>query len=88
MIPWFSYIAFGAYLATLFHQHLHAPHFKKMAIVSFFIIGGVLIHYSSDLLTAIYKGTDLHLFRDAADYNYLFTRLGNVFFILLFLLRI
>jgi uncharacterized membrane protein len=79
LIPWFGYIAFGAYLATLFHRHLHAPHFKKITVALFLIIGGALIQYSSDLLTAIYKVTDLQLFRDAANYNYLFTRLGNVF---------
>ena len=79
MVPWFGYIAFGAYLATLFHRHLHAPHFKKIAVASFLIIGGILIQYSSNLLMAIYKVTDLQLFRDAANYNYLFTRLGNVF---------
>jgi uncharacterized membrane protein len=79
MVPWFGYIAFGAYLATLFHRYLHSPHFKKIAIASFLIIGGALIQYSSDLLTAIYKITDLQLFKNVADYNYLFTRLGNVF---------
>jgi uncharacterized membrane protein len=79
LIPWFGYIAFGAYLATLFHRHLHAPHFKKITVALFLIIGGALIQYSSDLLTAIYKVTNLQLFRDAANYNYLFTRLGNVF---------
>jgi uncharacterized membrane protein len=79
IIPWFGYIAFGAYLATLFHQYLHAEHFKKITVASFLIIGSLLIHYSSDVLSYIYKVTDIRLFMDAANYNYLFTRLGNVF---------
>jgi uncharacterized membrane protein len=79
MIPWFGYIAFGAYLATLFHKYLHIAHFKKIAVTSFLIVGCLLIQYSSDVLTSIYMVTDVKLFRDAANYNYLFTRLGNVF---------
>jgi uncharacterized membrane protein len=79
MIPWFGYIAFGGYLATLFHKYLHMAHFKKITVASFLIIGSLLIQYSSDILTYIYKVTDLQLFMDAANYNYLFTRLGNVF---------
>jgi uncharacterized membrane protein len=79
IIPWFGYIAFGAYLATLFHKYMHMAHFKKITIASFLIIGCLLIQYSSDILTYIYKVTDLQLFMDAANYNYLFTRLGNVF---------
>jgi uncharacterized membrane protein len=79
IIPWFGYIAFGAYLATLFHKYLHMAHFKKITVASFLIIGCLLIQYSSDILTYIYKVTDLQLFMDAANYNYLFTRLGNVF---------
>ena len=79
IIPWFGYIAFGAYLATLFHKYLHMAHFKKITVASFLIIGCILIQYSSDILTYIYKVTDLQLFMDAANYNYLFTRLGNVF---------
>ena len=79
IIPWFGYIAFGAYLATLFHKYLHTAHFKKITVASFLIIGSLLIHYSSDALTSIYKVTDIKLFIDAANYNYLFTRLGNVF---------
>ncbi len=77
--PWFGYIAFGAYLATLFHKYLHVAHFKKIAVTSFLIVGCLLIQYSSDLLISLYMVTDVKLFRDAANYNYLFTRLGNVF---------
>jgi uncharacterized membrane protein len=79
IIPWFGYIAFGAYLATLFHQYLYTANFKKIMVASFLIIGSLLIQYSSDALSYLYKVTDIRLFMDAANYNYLFTRLGNVF---------
>ena len=79
IIPWFGYIAFGAYIATIFHQYLHTAHFKKITVASFLILGSLLIEYSSDALTYLHKLTDIQLFMDAANYNYLFTRLGNVF---------
>tara|TARA_B110000503_G_scaffold62317_1_gene98732 strand:+ start:394 stop:1488 length:1095 start_codon:yes stop_codon:yes gene_type:complete len=79
IIPWFGYIVFGAYLATLFHKYLNKNNFKEITVASFFIIGAVLILYSSYLLSLIYQITNIQLFLDSANYNYLFTRLGNVF---------
>ncbi|WP_081817026.1 heparan-alpha-glucosaminide N-acetyltransferase domain-containing protein [Polaribacter sp. Hel_I_88] len=79
IIPWFGYVAFGAFLATLFHKNLHKKKFKLKAIVSFFVIGLILIFYSSYILSEISKITNIKLFLDSASYNYLFTRLGNVF---------
>jgi len=77
--PWFGYIAFGAYIATLFHKYSNSPQFKKITVVSFFILGWVLIICSSDILILLHKLMNVQLFLDAANYNYLFTRLGNVF---------
>jgi uncharacterized membrane protein len=79
MIPWFGYVAFGAYLSTLFHRYAQKPHFKKITVASFFVVGSVLILNSSHFLSFLYDVTDIKLFIDAANYNYLFTRLGNVF---------
>ena len=79
IIPWFGYIAFGAFLATLFHKNLYKKRFKLKAIISFFITGILLIFYSSYILSEISKVTNIKLFLDSASYNYLFTRLGNVF---------
>jgi uncharacterized membrane protein len=77
--PWFGYIAFGAYIATLFHKYSKSPNFKKITVVSFFILGCLLIISSSDSLILLHKITNIQLFLNAANYNYLFTRLGNVF---------
>jgi uncharacterized membrane protein len=79
IIPWFGYVAFGAFLATLFHKNLHKKKFKLKAIIAFFVTGFILIFYSSYILSETYKVTNIKLFLDAASYNYLFTRLGNVF---------
>ncbi len=79
IIPWFGYVAFGAHIATLFHKYLNKNNFKEIAVASFFIIGALLIFYSSSFLSLIYELTNIKLFLDSASYNYLFTRLGNVF---------
>jgi uncharacterized membrane protein len=78
IIPWFGYVAFGAFIATLFHGYLKKPKFKPIIISAFFITGCVLILYSSKILVSLYKLTHIKIFLESAGYNYLFTRLGNV----------
>ncbi|MCC1484578.1 heparan-alpha-glucosaminide N-acetyltransferase domain-containing protein [Winogradskyella immobilis] len=79
IIPWFGYMAFGAYLATSFYWHLNKKRFKLLTVLSLTTIGFVLIEYSSFILNEIYKLTNIELLYQSANYNYLFTRLGNVF---------
>lgn len=79
IFPWFGYIAFGAAIATLFHAYSHKQHFKKISVMSFFTVGWILIISSSDILIFLYEFMNIELFLEAANYNYLFTRLGNVF---------
>ena len=79
IIPWSGFVCFGAFLATIFHKNLHKANFKRITVVSFLAISILLIFYSSSILSFLYKLTDIQLFLDAANYNYLFTRLGNVF---------
>lgn len=78
IMPWFGYIAFGAFISTLFYRYLERPRFKTAIVSGFFIIGILLITQSSWLLMHLYYVTDLELLKDVAYYNYLFTRLGNV----------
>ena len=78
ILPWFGYVAFGAFIATLFYRYLERPRFKIATVTGFFIIGMALIQFSSHLLMKIYNVTDIQLFKEVAYYNYLFTRLGNV----------
>lgn len=78
IIPWFGYVCFGAFLATLFYKYLPKKHFKKTIVTFFIVIGFVLIFYSSNILAYLSKVFHIQLFMDSASYNYLFTRFGNV----------
>lgn len=78
MLPWFGYTAYGAWLATVFFRHVHRSRFKRFTIAVFLIVGCLLIYYSSWFLIELYKLTDIELFKASANYNYLFTRFGNV----------
>lgn len=79
IIPWFGYMSFGACIATAFYRHLDKPNFKPVTLSVFFILGYFLIEWSSHALFYLKKWTDIQLFLDSANYNYLFSRLGNVF---------
>lgn len=78
ILPWFGYVAFGAFIATLFYRYLERPRFKIITVLGFFIIGFSLINKSSWLFMKLYFLLDFQLLEDIAYYNYLFTRLGNV----------
>jgi hypothetical protein len=78
ILPWFGYTAFGAFLSTIFFRHAHRNQFKIFTIITFFVIGYFLVYHSSWFLKELYYLTDIELLFRSADYNYLFTRLGNV----------
>jgi uncharacterized membrane protein len=78
MIPWFGYVAFGGFLATIFFRSSQSKYFKKITVTAFFVIGMLLLWYSTYALHIAYYITDIELFERAANYNYLFLRLGNV----------
>jgi len=78
IIPWFGYICFGAFLATIFFKYVSEKLFKPILISSFITVGFILIFYSSLILSFFSKILNMQLFMDSASYNYLFTRLGNV----------
>lgn len=78
IIPWFGYVAFGAFIATLFYRYVERPKFKLAIVSGFFLVGIALIFKSSYVLMKLYYWLDISLFKDVAYYNYLFTRLGNV----------
>lgn len=80
IIPWFGYVAFGGFLATIFFRSSQSKGFKKIMIAVFFGIGSLLLWCSTDTLHFIYYITKIELFESSANYNYLFLRLGNVFF--------
>jgi hypothetical protein len=78
ILPWFGYSAFGAFISTVFFRHVHRDRFKISTIVTFLVVGGFLISYSSWFLLKLYALTEIELLKRSADYNYLFTRLGDV----------
>ncbi|WP_240642036.1 heparan-alpha-glucosaminide N-acetyltransferase domain-containing protein [Nonlabens xiamenensis] len=78
IIPWFGYMSYGAFIATLFYGFLEKDRFKPLLIGGLIISGGLLIFYSSFFFNWIFLQFDWPLFRDVAFFNYLFTRLGNV----------
>ena len=78
ILPWFGYSAFGAFLSTIFFRHVHRARFKLFTIITFFITGYFLIYHSSWFLIKLFYMTDIEVLKLSANYNYLFTRLGNV----------
>lgn len=78
IMPWFGYMAYGAFIATLFYGYLNRPKFKKTIIAGFLIVGLFLVKKSTYFLHWIYMGTGIQLIDDVANFNYLFIRLGNV----------
>jgi len=78
IVPWFGYMAFGAFISTLFYRYLEKQRFKTYMVTGFILFGLLLIHQSSWLLNKISYYTHLEIFKAVADYNYLFIRLGNV----------
>ncbi|WP_178985046.1 heparan-alpha-glucosaminide N-acetyltransferase domain-containing protein [Winogradskyella helgolandensis] len=81
IIPWFGYVAFGGFIATLFYRYVERPKFKIAIVSGFFVIGIALIFGSSETLMKLYYVSDLSILKEVAYYNYLFTRLGNVLII-------
>ena len=78
IFPWFGYTAFGAFFATVFFRHVHRSAFRTLTTVTFFCLGLFLMSCSSWGLHKLGDLTGIQLFHDSADYNYLFSRLGDV----------
>lgn len=78
LLPWFGYMAYGAFIATLFYRYVHRPKFKNWIIGGFLLMGLFLVNGSTYTLHLIYKSTGIQLINDVSNFNYLFIRLGNV----------
>ena len=78
ILPWFGYVVFGGFFATLFFRNSQKKYFKQITVTAFLIIGAVLLHYSTPILLQLFASTNIELFHRSANYNYLFLRLGNV----------
>lgn len=78
IIPWFGYVAFGSFIAIIFNTFEKKKNFKQIMLFSFSIIGLCAIYLSSPALKYLTEITDISIFTESANYNYLFSRLGNV----------
>lgn len=78
MLPWFGFMAFGGFIATLFYKYAEKPKFKIASIILFLSSGLILTFFSTWILETLYKITEVELFYACSTYNYLFLRLGNV----------
>ena len=78
IFPWFGFMAFGAFIASIFFKYQNTPRFKSILICSFSVIGTVLILYSSLFFNLLYELTNIDLVSKIYKNNYLFIRLGNV----------
>ena len=78
ILPWFGFMAFGGFIATLFYKYANKPKFKIASIVLFLSSGLILTFLSTWMLETLYYITGIELFYASSTYNYLFLRLGNV----------
>lgn len=78
MLPWFGFMAFGGFIATLFYKYADKPKFKLISILLFVSSGLILTFFSTRILLFLHEITGIQLFHASANYNYLFLRLGNV----------
>ncbi len=78
LIPWFGFMALGAFMATVFYKFLRYKHFKIYAVSCFIVFGLLLMFTSSWCLHKLNSITDWVLLKNVANYNYLFIRFGNV----------
>ena len=78
ILPWFGFTAYGGFLATVFFSHVHKTRFRLITVISFYVVGFLLIECSAWALMKCYYWTGIELFKSSAYYNYLFPRFGNV----------
>jgi hypothetical protein len=78
ILPWFGYMAYGAFIATLFYGYLTRPKFKTGLITGFFVTGLILVYGSTPVFLELAKLINWTLLTEVANFNYLFIRLGNV----------
>ena len=78
IFPWFGYAALGAFMAVLFYNYKEAKHLYSKAILITFISGFLITFFSSNVFLYLFQLTQVQLFADIFNNNYLFIRFGNV----------
>ncbi len=78
LFPWFGYVCFGSFMATLFLKYGEHKAFYPYSIITLLFTGGLLVWYSSSILMVLHDVTNITIFKSVAYNNFLFIRLGNV----------
>lgn len=78
IFPWFGYAAVGGFMAVIFHRYHSVKQMYAKAIFLCLISGLFLTFASSPVFLWLFEITQLQLFADIFNNNYLFIRLGNV----------
>lgn len=81
LFPWFGYVAAGGFMSIVFKRMHHNQNFYKWFIYSLLCLGAVLVYFSSFGLLLLHDLTGIEIFKASANYNYLFTRMGDVLLI-------
>lgn len=76
LFPWLGYVSIGAAIACVFKTHHNT---SKLWAGGFMLLGAWLIFSSSWGLNRMGYLMDIELFKDVANNNFLFIRLGDVF---------
>ncbi len=79
LFPWFGYVSIGAFLAALFLKYKEEENFYNKLPITLATTGLFLLFLSSPILLTLGSFTGIKIFSISGDYNYLFTRLGDVF---------
>ena len=81
LFPWFGYVCFGAFLVPLFNIYKEHKNFYKNSPIILLGVGLCLLFLSSPILLTLGDITRIEIFVISGDYNYLFSRLGDVLII-------
>ena len=81
IFPWFGYASIGAFLSIWFHRFKGHAYLYPIAIIGFLALGTLLLFYSSGFFLRLSTATGVALFSQIYLNNYLFIRLGDVFFV-------
>ncbi|KQC28965.1 acyltransferase family protein [Flagellimonas eckloniae] len=81
IIPWLGYATMGGFISILFNRFKNFKYLYEVAISLALVLGSLLIFASSDAFLYIHRLTKIQLFADIFFNNYLFIRLGDVFFV-------
>ncbi|MDC6364848.1 MULTISPECIES: acyltransferase family protein [Flavobacteriaceae] len=81
IIPWLGYTTIGGALALLLTRFKNFKYLYPAAIGISILVGYVLTYQSSNFFIWLYAITGVELFQMIQANNYLFIRLGDVFFV-------